>query len=146
MKSSWRPCATPTSPLSKCCKETSCERSRKIRRLIYTARGQLDGILKMVEEDRYCVDISNQLMATAAVIRKANREVLAAHMMGCMTEAIQEGKGQEKIDEIMKLLEKWIKKSCLPARLREGNSFYTKANVSVADNARAKLPQADLGV
>ena len=37
----------------------------KIRRLIYTARGQLDGILKMVEEDRYCVDISNQLMATA---------------------------------------------------------------------------------
>ena len=52
------------------------------------------------------MDISNQLMATAAVIRKANREVLAAHMMGCMTEAIQEGKGQEKIDEIMKLLEK----------------------------------------
>ena len=36
----------------------------KIRRLIYTARGQLDGILKMVEEDRYCVDISNQLLAT----------------------------------------------------------------------------------
>ena len=35
-----------------------------------------------------------------------HREVLAAHMMGCMTEAIQEGKGQEKIDEIMKLLEK----------------------------------------
>ena len=118
----------------------------KIRRLIYTARGQLDGILKMVEENRYCVDISNQLMATAAVIRKANREVLAAHMMGCMTEAIQEGKGQEKIDEIMKLLEKWIKKSCLPAILREGNSFYTKANVSVAANARAKLPHADLGV
>ena len=68
----------------------------------------------MVEEDRYCVDISNQLMATAAVIRKANREVLAAHMMGCMTEAIQEGKGQEKIDEIMKLLEKWIKKAAFP--------------------------------
>ena len=79
---------------------------QKIEKLLKTARGQLDGILKMVEENRYCVDISNQLMATAAVIRKANREVLAAHMMGCMTEAIQEGKGQEKIDEIMKLLEK----------------------------------------
>ena len=78
----------------------------QVLRLLKTARGQLDGIIKMVEEDRYCVDISNQLMATAAVIRKANREVLAAHMMGCMTEAIQEGKGQEKIDEIMKLLEK----------------------------------------
>ena len=78
----------------------------QVTRLLKTARGQIDGILKMVEEDRYCLDVSNQLMATAAVIRKANREVLAAHMMGCMTEAIQEGKGQEKIDEIMKLLEK----------------------------------------
>lgn len=74
-----------------------------------TARGQLDGILKMIEEDRYCIDISNQLMATTAVLRKANREVLTAHMMGCMTEAILEGQGQEKIDEIMKIMEKMDK-------------------------------------
>ena len=38
---------------------------QKITRLIKTARGQLDGILRMVEEDRYCIDISQQLMATA---------------------------------------------------------------------------------
>ena len=37
----------------------------KVERLLKTARGQLDGILKMVEEDRYCMDISNQLLATA---------------------------------------------------------------------------------
>ena len=35
----------------------------KITRLLKTARGQLDGILKMVEDDRYCMDISQQLMA-----------------------------------------------------------------------------------
>ena len=81
----------------------------KIRRLVMTARGQLDGLLKMIEEDRYCIDISNQLMATTAVLRKANREVLTAHMMGCMTEAILEGQGQEKIDEIMKIMEKMDK-------------------------------------
>lgn len=81
----------------------------KIRRLIMTARGQLDGILKMIDDDRYCIDISNQLMATAAVLHKANREVLAAHMMGCLTEAIRADKGEEKIDEIMKLLEKMDK-------------------------------------
>ncbi len=81
----------------------------KIRRLLLTARGQIDGLIKMVDEDRYCIDVSNQLMATAAVLRTANREVLAGHMMGCMTDAIRQGQGQEKIDEIMKLLDKMSK-------------------------------------
>ena len=45
----------------------------KISRLLKTARGQIDGILKMVEDDRYCIDISNQVMATEAILRKTNR-------------------------------------------------------------------------
>ena len=48
----------------------------QVTRLLKTARGQIDGLLKMVEEDRYCSDISNQLLAVEALIRKANREVL----------------------------------------------------------------------
>ena len=36
------------------------------------ARGQIDGILQMIEEDRYCVDISNQLQATQALLKSAN--------------------------------------------------------------------------
>ena len=36
----------------------------QVTRLLKTARGQIDGILKMVEEDRYCLDVSNQLLAT----------------------------------------------------------------------------------
>ena len=39
-----------------------------ISRLLKTARGQIDGILKMVEDDRYCMDISNQVMATEAIL------------------------------------------------------------------------------
>ena len=54
-----------------------------VMRLLKTARGQLDGLLKMVEEDRYCMDISNQLLATQAILRRANREVLGAHMHSC---------------------------------------------------------------
>lgn len=80
-----------------------------VKRLLSTARGQLDGLLNMVEEDRYCVDVSNQLMATIAILRRANREVLAAHMMGCMRDSILEGAGQEKVDEILKLLDKMEK-------------------------------------
>ena len=40
---------------------------KKMMRLLKTARGQMDGILKMMEEDRYCIDISQQLMATEAI-------------------------------------------------------------------------------
>lgn len=42
-----------------------------ITRLLKTARGQLDGILKMVEDDRYCIDISNQILATQSILKKS---------------------------------------------------------------------------
>ena len=46
------------------------------------ARGQLDGILRMVEEDRYCVDVSNQLQATISLLKNVNREIIRAHIRG----------------------------------------------------------------
>ena len=81
----------------------------KINRLLKTARGQIDGMLRMVEEDRYCIDLSNQLLATEAVLRTANREVLRAHMEGCVADAFEAGDAQEKLDEVMDLLDKLIK-------------------------------------
>ena len=81
----------------------------KVARLLKTARGQLDGVLKMVEEDRYCIDISNQLLATQAVLKKANREVLQAHLVGCVQEAFQNGNQNQKIAEILDWLEKIAK-------------------------------------
>lgn len=49
---------------------------KKIERLLKTARGQIDGILRMVEEDRYCMDISAQVTATEAILKKVNNEVI----------------------------------------------------------------------
>ena len=81
----------------------------QVTRLLKTARGQLDGILKMVEEDRYCVDISNQLMATEAILRRINKEILAAHINCCVQDAIQNGNGEEKIEELVQVLDKLTK-------------------------------------
>lgn len=53
------------------------------------ARGQLDGILRMVEEDRYCVDVSNQLQATISLLKNVNREIIRAHIRGCVREGLQ---------------------------------------------------------
>lgn len=81
----------------------------KINRLLKTAAGQIEGITKMVEEDRYCMDISNQIMAVQSILRKANNEILKAHMEMCVKQAFTAGNEKEKIDEIISLLNKVTK-------------------------------------
>ena len=79
---------------------------KQMIRLLKTARGQIDGILKMVEEDRYCVDISNQIMATDAILRKANKEILRAHMKCCVKDELKKGQEDTKIDELIDMIDK----------------------------------------
>lgn len=78
----------------------------QVTRLLKTARGQIDGILKMVEEDRYCLDVSNQMMSTQSILKKANRMVLKAHMDCCVREAVASGNPEEKLAELAALLDK----------------------------------------
>lgn len=77
-----------------------------VARLLKTARGQIDGILRMIEEDRYCLDVSNQLMATQSILKKANKMVLRAHMDCCVRQAVESGSPNEKMDELIALLDK----------------------------------------
>ena len=78
----------------------------QVTRLLKIARGQIDGILKMVEEDRYCLDVSNQLMATQSILKKANRMVLKAHMNSCVRQAVICGNPEEKLNELAVLIDK----------------------------------------
>lgn len=83
----------------------------EIMNSLKTARGQIDGILKMIDEGRYCIDISKQIMAVQSLLKKANMKILKNHMHSCVASALQEGKGDEKIDEIIYILEKYIDKA-----------------------------------
>jgi len=78
----------------------------KILRKLKTARGQLDGLLKMVEEDRYCIDISNQLMATRAILKRVNAEILQEHLEHCVLKAFDKADHKNKIREIMTVIDK----------------------------------------
>ena len=78
----------------------------KIVRLLRTARGQLDGIIKMVEEDRYCMDVSNQILASQAILTKANKESLQAHLFHRVLNADEQK--QEKLQEVNALLDKLL--------------------------------------
>ena len=81
----------------------------KVLRLLKTARGQLDAVIKMVEEDRYCVDISHQIMATEGLLNNANKQVLTANMKHCVNNAQTETDRNEKVDELINLMSKILK-------------------------------------
>ena len=65
-----------------------------------TARGQINGIIKMIEDGRYCMDISNQILAATSLLRKANVYVLSGHLHTCVTDAVKQGDAEEKLKEI----------------------------------------------
>lgn len=81
----------------------------RILRLLKTARGQIDGIIRMVEDDRYCIDVSTQLMATESLLARVNADVLKAHVEHCVHDAARSGSDAEreqKIAEIERIIDK----------------------------------------
>jgi CsoR family transcriptional regulator, copper-sensing transcriptional repressor len=86
------------------------EERKKALMALKTSKGQIEGIIKMMEEGRYCVDISNQIIAAQALLKKANILILKQHIHHCVRDAVQQDKGDEKIDEIIDILEKIIQK------------------------------------
>lgn len=87
------------------------EGKRRAAIKLKTARGQLDGIIKMLEEDRYCVDVSTQILSAIGLLKKANIDILNSHIRSCVITAILEGEeqGGEKIEEIINIIDKYIK-------------------------------------
>ncbi|MDO4940780.1 MAG: metal-sensing transcriptional repressor [Erysipelotrichaceae bacterium] len=80
---------------------------KQVKKYLSIARGQLDGIIKMIDEDRYCIDISDQLMATRALLKKTNNLIIKNHIDNCVKDAIKQG-NDDKLDEVIKVLEKQI--------------------------------------
>ena len=70
--------------------------------------GQIRGIEKMVENDAYCPDIVMQVSAVTNALNSFNKILLAAHIRGCVTDDIREGK-EDKVDELCSMLQKVMK-------------------------------------
>ena len=86
------------------------EERKKALQSLKTAKGQIDGIIKMIEEERYCMDISNQIVAAQALLKRSNLLILKQHLNHCVKQAVINGESDEKIDEIMPILEKAMSK------------------------------------
>lgn len=88
-----------------------CMDKKQVLNLLKTSRGQMDGIIKMLEDDRYCVDISKQILSVQALLKKANLKIIDQHIKHCVKQAFTEGEkvGDEKVEEIIKLIDKYAK-------------------------------------
>ena len=62
----------------------------------------------MLNENRYCVDISNQILAVQSLLKKANILILEQHIKHCVKEAVQENREKEKLEEITNILNRLI--------------------------------------
>jgi len=86
------------------------EERRKAVQSLKTAKGQIEGIIKMIEDDRYCIDVANQLLAVQSLIKKADLMILQGHLRNCVKEACLSNNPDEKIEEFNKVLEKLLSK------------------------------------
>ncbi|MBC9874482.1 metal-sensing transcriptional repressor [Macrococcoides bohemicum] len=87
---------------------TEEEKEKMVKRL-KRIEGQVRGIQKMIEEDRYCVDILIQISAIESALKQVGFSVTERHMNHCVSDAIKKGEGTESIDELMKVLRQFGK-------------------------------------
>ena len=87
------------------------EEKKRAFQALKTSKGQIGGIMKMIEDGRYCIDISNQIVAAQALLKKANLLILKQHLNHCVKDAFLHNSGEEKVDEIMNLLGKLLDKN-----------------------------------
>ena len=82
--------------------------SQTINRL-RRVEGQVRGIIKMLEEDRYCIDVLHQMQAVKSALARAESEILKGHASSCVAEAIETGDTEaqrEKVSELIDLFDK----------------------------------------
>ena len=75
-------------------KENALTRLKKIE-------GQIRGIMKMVDQEKYCIDIINQITAAEKALDGVAKNIMKRHIESCVTEAIIQGEGQTKIEELI---------------------------------------------
>ncbi len=88
------------------------EINEKAKERLKRVNGQINGIYKMIEEGRYCVDVLTQIAAADSALKEVRNLILKRHMNTCVAESLKSKsreKKQEKIDEIVMLFSKFGK-------------------------------------
>ncbi len=93
--------------MSKTCKEHPSHKDELTR--LNRISGQIEGIKKMIEEQRYCVDVMTQLKAVQSAVRSVECNILERHLHSCVQSSLTSNDAKEskkKIDELLALMKK----------------------------------------
>lgn len=77
----------------------------RVRRI----EGQVGGVMNMIENDRYCVDILTQISAIKSAFDGVAIQILSSHAKGCVRKAVQEDGGEETMEELLGIIRKLIR-------------------------------------
>ena len=72
--------------------------------------GQVRGVARMVDEDKYCGDVVTQVAAIQAALDKVSLGLLDGHIRGCVREEIQAGGGDERVDELLEVMDRVLRR------------------------------------
>ncbi|MEX0887285.1 MAG: metal-sensitive transcriptional regulator [Phycisphaeraceae bacterium] len=83
-------------------------RDNALRRLAI-AKGQLDGVERMIRDDKYCVDVLTQIAAVHQALRGIGRLIVDNHLHTCVRDAVQQGDDEQQLNELMDIIYKLTK-------------------------------------
>ena len=89
---------------------------KKVLTRLRKIAGQVGGIARMVEEDRYCVDVLLQVASAQAALGEAGKLVLRSHVDTCVSAAIASGRPAERKQKIDELMQVFSRYGCMGAR------------------------------
>ncbi len=71
--------------------------------------GQVRGLQKMIEDDRYCIDVLVQISAVTAGLKRVGFQLMESHTQHCVADAIKSGDGEDAIEELMRVIKQFSK-------------------------------------
>lgn len=77
----------------------------KVKKRLKTIQGHIGGILKMVEEEKYCIDILKQSQAVCEALKKVDGMILDNHLKTCLTRAVKKGESKKAFSELLEVFE-----------------------------------------
>lgn len=76
---------------------------KRLTHRLKISKGHLDKVIRMVEEDEYCIDVINQSKAVQSALREVDNLLLENHLKTCVVDYVKKGKQETSIKEIMKI-------------------------------------------
>ncbi len=79
----------------------------RISHRLKISKGQLEKVIQMVEDDKYCIDILHQSQAIQAALRRTDSIILENHLKTCVADSFKKGNKNEAIKEVMEVFAKY---------------------------------------